>query len=64
MDQPRPSRQLAARTIGIVLGGCLTLVVLGVLSASGVAGARAILVPAGVFVIALTLLEILLARRS
>jgi hypothetical protein len=63
VDLPRPSRQLAARTIAIALGGCLSLVVLGVLFASGTVRGSAILLPAGIFAILLTLVELLLARR-
>jgi hypothetical protein len=56
--------QRAARTIFVVFGGCVSLVVLGVLSASGAAALGAYLVPAGLFVILLTLVELLLVRRS
>jgi hypothetical protein len=63
MDEPRPSRQTTARTIAIFLGGCLSLAVLCVLFASGAVPGGAILMPAGMFAILLTFVELLVVRR-
>ncbi len=62
MNQQDRSRQRTLRTVLVVVGGGMGLVVLGVLSASGVVVASEALVPAGAFIVVMTGLQVVLMR--
>jgi len=64
MDQQGPSRQISRRTRLLIFCEYLGLMVLWVLAALGVGVAGQLLVPAGVFVVLLTSLQVLLTLRS
>jgi hypothetical protein len=63
VDEPNASKRRAVVSVGVVAGGCLTLVALGAASAAGVDGVSSLLVPLGVFIVLLTTVELLIARR-
>jgi hypothetical protein len=60
---PRWANERFIRMVGVFIGGCVRLIILGVMSVRSGAGVSSVLLPIGLTIVLVTTMEFLIVRR-